>query len=127
MTSNFNAAAASRFLLEMLLVLLFGSTVNSQDLFLQEPFGDLGSEVADNDKPVTLTGDFKIKSDTRLGILNLRADIADNWHLYSLTQKKGGIAPLRSTIKVAESEQYEVIGAFTPDAAASRHGKSRGL
>ena len=117
MTSNFNAAAASRSILQLLLVLLVGQTVDAQDLFLQEPFGDLGSEVADDDNPVTLTGDFKIKSDTRLGLLNLRANIADHWHIYSLTQKKGGIAPLRSTIKVAESEQYEVIGAFSPDTA----------
>jgi suppressor for copper-sensitivity B len=115
MISTINAAAARRFLLKFFLVLLVGSTVNAQELSLPDSLGDLRSEIADNDDPVTFTGNFKIKTDTRLGVLNLRAEIADQWHVYSVTQKKGGVAPIRSTIKVTESEQFEVIGPFKPD------------
>ena len=115
MISTTNAVAAHRFLLALVVGLLVGSSVYAQDLFVRDSLGDLGSETLNNDDPVSFSGNFKIKTDTRLGVLNLQAEIADTWHVYSVTQKKGGIAPIRSTIKVAESEQFEVIGPFEPD------------
>ncbi len=93
-------------------VLLGSNAALGQDLFLEDQLG-FGKNPALIDNPVQLSGDFQLKPDSRLGILNVRASIANRWHLYSVTQKKGG--PIRSKIQVTESVMYKVIGTFTPD------------
>ena len=117
MLTKLQAQSLSRFFIVSVVLIAVGLLVEpsvglSQDLNLKDQFGDLG--IGDDDAKVTLTGDFKIKSNTQLGMLNVIAEIRASHHLYSVTQKKGG--PIRSTIAVTESDQYQVIGSFTPDA-----------
>jgi suppressor for copper-sensitivity B len=108
-----NVRISNLLLLAIFLVASQSSTTLAQELFLQDQFGDLTASTENLQDPVSLSGEYKLKTGTRLGVLNLTADIADNWHLYSLTQPKGG--PIRSTIQVRESDQYQVIGPFQPD------------
>ena len=106
---------AKRFVLASLFLFaisLNGATAIGQDLFLQDQLG-FGKNPELIDQPVQLSADFQLKPDSRLGILNVRASIANRWHLYSVTQKKGG--PIRSQIQVTESVMYKLIGTFTPD------------
>ncbi len=117
MLTKLQAQSLSKFFIVSVVLIAVGLFVEpsvglSQDLNLKDQFGDLG--IGDDDAKVTLTGDFKIKSNTQLGMLNVTAEIRASHHLYSVTQKKGG--PIRSTIAVTESDQYQVIGSFTPDA-----------
>ncbi len=115
MTSISFFGSRFRFLIAILFcVVACQATVDAQDLFLQDQLGDLGGfEMVDD--PVKLTGDFQLKTGTRLGVLNVRAEIAENWHLYSITQPRGG--PIRSEIKVESGDAFEVVGGFKPDAA----------
>ncbi|MFK7768817.1 MAG: protein-disulfide reductase DsbD family protein [Mariniblastus sp.] len=88
---------------------------SAQDLFLKDQFGDTGGELED---PVSLSAEFKIKTGTRQGILNVQADIDPAWHIFSLDQKKG---PMPSKITVLESNKYKLVGKFKPDHKPETH------
>jgi thiol:disulfide interchange protein DsbD len=51
------------------------------------------------------------------GILQIRADMADGWHIYSLTQKKPLLATkFKATDgKELKPEKFEIVGKFFPD------------
>jgi thiol:disulfide interchange protein len=68
---------------------------------------------ASSGENVTLTADFKLKPDSRVGYLNVHAKIQPGYHVYSITQPKGG--PIRSQISVTESDQFSFLGDFVPD------------
>ncbi len=53
--------------------------------------------------------DFKIKTDTRQGIVTLNCTVPDGWHCFSTTQVPGG--PVKSTITVT-GEGVKVVGDF---------------
>lgn len=63
--------------------------------------------------PVTVTSYFKVKPDGQYGKIYVEAQIAPGYHLYSVTQPKGG--PKRSIMKILENEDFKVIGPWTPD------------
>lgn len=86
-----------------------GADTLAQDLFLQDQIGDFGIPV---DDPVTLTSEFKIKTGKRVGMLDVTAEIAPNWHVFSMKNTKG---PIPSKISVAESKDYKLIGKFKAD------------
>ncbi len=92
-----------------LVVMAFNATVDAQDLFLQDQLGGIGGVGAGGDQ-VKFSGSFKLKTDTNQGVLSLTGDIASGWHIFSVTQKRGG--PIASAITVAESEQFKVVGKF---------------
>jgi thiol:disulfide interchange protein DsbD len=73
------------------------------------PFGAIDS----NQATVKLTSSFKLKPGSQFGQLFVRADIADGYHIYSVTQPKGGTLPTK--IDAAASEQFKITGAFVPD------------
>lgn len=83
-------------------------------LLLDEQLGgDFGDEPsAQSDNPVTFSAWFKLDEGSRKGTLRLKADIAENWHLYSTTTPKGG--PLRSKMSLPESADYKLTGDFEP-------------
>jgi len=94
------------------------STVDPQELFLQDQLGGIGVAGASGDQ-VEFSGSFKLKTDTNKGILSLSGDVASGWHIFSLTQKSGG--PIASTIAVAESEEYKVVGKFKSNVDPTVH------
>lgn len=92
-----------------------GTAAITQDqLLIQEEFGNqFNSQVQDSD-PVTFSAWFRLKEKSREGVLSLKLEIAPNWHVYSLTQPKGG--PIPASISVPKSDNYEITGQFEPDA-----------
>lgn len=62
---------------------------------------------------VSFSGSFQCQENSRKGTLSLTAQIEPGWHVYSVTQQKGG--PMASKIKVAESPDFKVLGPFQPD------------
>jgi thiol:disulfide interchange protein DsbD len=78
-------------------------------------FGDpFGNALSDGPK-VSFTAEFKLKKDSRVGLLFLKASILPNNHVYSITQPKGG--PLRSIISAVESDQFKFLGDFESESA----------
>ena len=67
----------------------------------------------DQDDPVTLEGSYVVSSDGKSGRLSIQADIAEHWHIYSLTQKAGG--PVKSTLTVQASSDFRLTGDFKSD------------
>src|SRR5579863_10175986 len=59
---------------------------------------------------VTVSAAFNVDKDGRKGRLAITAEIAEEWHIYSITQAKGG--PVRSEIKFKSSPDYKVTGPF---------------
>ena len=75
----------------------------------QSPFGD-----SEPDDPVTLSAGFTSKGDGT-GVLTVTAKVADNMHIFSVTQPKWPGAPKRTKIRINDSDQIEVLGPFTPN------------
>jgi suppressor for copper-sensitivity B len=57
-----------------------------------------------------VTGRFFVNKDSRRGRLVIEAEISPEWHLYSITQPKGG--PMVSKIKIPDSVDFRVAGPF---------------
>ncbi len=108
------SAIVIAFLVSWLLIPVVPTNVVGQKLLMQEELGeDFGNENFVQD-PVKASAWFRLKQNSREGVINLKAEIAENWHVYSVTQPKGG--PLRAKIMLPESEKYELTGDFEPDA-----------
>lgn len=95
-----------------LLALLFFSlplTLSAQD------WGNQGAQFGDEptNEHVTLKTYFKTVPGTQTGKLYVEAEIADNWHLYSVTQPDFG--PNRSIMELATTDDYKLIGPWEPD------------
>jgi suppressor for copper-sensitivity B len=77
--------------------------------------GELGGFGGAAGKEITLSAQFKVEKGGRDGMLSVRAELAPNWHVYSITQPDDG--PMRTQIKVpsAGAGQFEITGAFEPD------------
>ncbi|MDA0660956.1 MAG: thioredoxin family protein [Planctomycetota bacterium] len=63
-------------------------------------------------------GEIKVSAHLRStadneGILDVIAELAPDWHIYSVTQKPGG--PRRTEIILEPSNDYQLTGTFTPD------------
>ena len=63
---------------------------------------------------VTVKGRFILDKSQSKGYLQVKAYIADHWHIYSITQPQGVGAPLRTSIHVGESSEFKITGPFTP-------------
>ena len=105
-----------------LALIMFASQATSRaqdlELLLQDQLGGLGG-VASGGGEVEFTGSFKLKTDSGKGILNLAGEIPAGWHVFSVTQESGG--PIASTITVAESKDYKVVGKFKSDVEPHVH------
>lgn len=87
------------------------TSVAQDDLFLQDQLGGFGDPNASTD-PVKLFADFKMKTGTNQGVLNVTAEIIPGWHVFAIKKTEG---PTPSKIAVAESKDYKLLGPFTPD------------
>lgn len=67
--------------------------------------------------PVTLSAEFSAAAGGRPAVLAITADIAPEWHVYSLTQPPGG--PTKTRIEVAPSSEFKLLGEFRSFPAAS--------
>ena len=61
---------------------------------------------------MTLSGSFKVHRDQRSGVLEIRAVLAPEWHVYAIDQQ-GGPGPTK--ISVPASGPIRVTGPFQPD------------
>lgn len=78
-----------------------------------DPMGD--TDFGPGGEPVTVTAEVtpaEKSSGPGNAVLSVTAQIAPGWHVYSVTQPKGG--PQRTRIELAPSEQYRLLGEFTP-------------
>src|SRR5688572_17443874 len=73
-------------------------------------FGGASTSEAD---PATVSASFKVIEGSRRGTLSVRAEMAEGWHVYSLTQPSGGA--LATKIKVPEVVDFRLLGPFQPD------------
>jgi suppressor for copper-sensitivity B len=66
-------------------------------------------------REIKLSARFVLDESRVQGVLQVRAQLAPRWHVYSLTQPTGIGAPKASKIIVTESESFRILGDFTPD------------
>ncbi len=81
--------------------------------------GTSGQENAPQAEKVKASGYFTPATGEKPAMLYVTADVAPDWHIYSLTQKPGG--PNKSKIKLVVSPQYKVTGGFKPDKQPAIH------
>lgn len=61
------------------------------------------------------TASFKHYPDGQTGILEVRCEIPKGSHMFSVTQKKAVPGPLKTRIRLDDSDAYELTGPFQPD------------
>ena len=71
------------------------------------------------DANLRVTARVRISANSRVGMLEVTATMNESWHVYSITQPPGG--PMKTTIKLAPSEDFRLLGSFAPDRAAHVH------
>ncbi len=65
------------------------------------------------DPDLKISAEIKLQPGAKVGLLQISASMNEGWHVYSLTQPSGG--PLKSTIKLDPSNQFRLLGSFSPD------------
>jgi thiol:disulfide interchange protein len=73
----------------------------------------LEKESGQEGEKVSFSGSFQLVEGTQKGTLILTARIETGWHIFSITQQKGG--PLASKIKVSEAAEFKLLGSFQAD------------
>lgn len=69
-----------------------------------------------------LSASFTLLEGQREGRLSVKAELEPDWHVYSLTQPKGG--PLKTVLTVEKSPDFQVTGPFDADRKPEiKHGK----
>jgi len=66
-------------------------------------------------KVFTATAGFKTNADMKTGILEVRCDIPEGSHMFSVTQPKAVPGPLRTRIRLDDSNDFQLTGDFQPD------------
>lgn len=77
------------------------------------------SATPEPDDVVKASASFTAPNAERKATLSITAEVIPGWHIYSLTQKAGG--PLASKIKLAPSNDFKLLGDFTPSQAPEKH------
>ncbi len=110
-------------MLVMALAMIGPASVSAQDdfgigsdVFPNFSLGKFGQAAKDVD-PVKLRTHYRVDA-TGAGVLSVTADIADRWHLYSITQRSGG--PLATKISVTAPADVKLVGPFVPDAEPTK-------
>ncbi len=79
-----------------------------------DPLGGFGGiEDFGASEPITLDASYEIIEGTRRGILHVEANVGTGWHVYSITQKKGGPTPTKITLLGPDG--VKLAGTFTPN------------
>ena len=106
-------------LLALASILASTTPANAQQVdFLNNLKTDLAG-TADRGPVVTVSAGFAVDGDNRTGQIAITAKIADDWHIYSITQAAGG--PVRTKIKLGDSPDYQVTGDFKPSVEPKKH------
>lgn len=74
---------------------------------------------AELDRPVTLTAEFVAPQINKPGVLHITASIESGWHIYSITQSKGG--PLATRILLTQQADFQLAGEFAPSPKPEVH------
>ncbi len=69
--------------------------------------------------PVAVAAQFVVPAAGKPGVLQITATIEEGWHIYSITQPKGG--PLATKISVAPNAAFELAGDFAANPAPETH------
>ncbi len=99
---------ASRLLLTLGLLVAWPAVSWSQGAFDVDDFDLGGFGLDEQSDPVTVASQFMPATASRPAVLAVTAEIEPDWHVYSLTQPKGG--PQATRLSLVESEQYRPIG-----------------
>lgn len=83
---------------------------DSGDLF---PELSLGSQQAASGEPVTWSARYLAGPEATTGRVEVKAKLANRWHLYSLTQKPGG--PLPTKLSIQSPDSVRTTSAWSPD------------
>ncbi len=106
------------FLLFGFLAAFSASTAMAQKF--DDIFGAIAGLNAEDDvEPVTASGWFTAAEGDKPARLYIQADIQKGWHIFSITQPKGG--PLATKLKLDESKLYKVVGLFKAEPAPVVH------
>jgi thiol:disulfide interchange protein len=73
----------------------------------------------DSKSLVTASAAFNVETDGRKGRLVITAEVADEWHIYSITQAPGG--PIRTQIKIGRNPDFKLTGEFKASPAPKTH------
>ena len=68
-------------------------------------------QAAETPSPVAISAHYTVPTAGKPGVLSITATIQEGWHIYSITQAKGG--PVPSKIAVPENPSYSLSGDFT--------------
>ncbi|MGH7135539.1 MAG: protein-disulfide reductase DsbD domain-containing protein, partial [Pirellulales bacterium] len=85
----------------------------------QGPFSEVASPSGDTEQVVTVSAAFSADKKTRTGELSITAEVADGWHIYSITQASGG--PVRTKIKLGKNAGFKLTGDFEPAEPPKTH------
>jgi len=78
-------------------------------------FGKKSPSTTATSTSFSATAGFKTNADNKTGILEVRCDIPAGSHMFSVTQKKAVPGPLKTRIRLDDSEDFELTGKFQPD------------
>lgn len=117
-----NLSCSYVFLVLLGLVLAPGS-VRSQDGALglpsfENPVGGLLGLDATSDGELILTAKLEAVKDSKFGKLTVTGEITPGWHIYSLTQPKGG--PLPSTLDLEPNTRLKLVRGFKAETPPHR-------
>ena len=71
------------------------------------------------DPNLKITSAIRMQPGSRIGVLEITANMNRSWHVYSLTQPAGG--PMKSVIKLDDTNQFRLLGSFAPDHPPKLH------
>jgi hypothetical protein len=93
-------------------------TLGQEDLFSGLKPNVLGGPGAGSKNPVSVEAEFTAAAGGKSGELRVTAKIAKGWHIYSMTQPKGG--PIATKIKLAPGP-FKATGDFKASPAPKSH------
>lgn len=73
----------------------------------------LGNNGLNQDDPLSLTASYELAKGTRNGRVKVSVELIPDWHIYSVTQAKGG--PIPTVISITGPEGVKLQGSFVPD------------
>ncbi len=113
---------AAVFFLAITSVVFVGGNLHAQQ-FPEDGFGSLpglggfddglGNGGLNEDNPIALSASYELASGSRNGRVKISAELIPDWHIYSVTQAKGG--PTRTDITISGPEGVTLSGDFVPD------------
>ncbi len=95
-----------------------GVVLAQNDLFSNLKGDILGGPGGGAENPVSVEAQFTADKDGRTGQLRVTAEIAEDWHIYSITQRKGG--PIATKIKLDDGP-YKLTGNFKASPPPKKH------